>query len=627
MRKKILIVTCFLCLSLIYSCNDESHAKPTDPDINPNFPEGTFDYSKVLDHPRLLMSEESEEELHQKLEVDEKLKSIHDYILSQCNLMIGQNPLVYKKEGKRLLAVSREALKRIFYLSYGYRMTGSQLYLIKAKAELNAICDFSDWNPSHFLDVGEMCMAVSIGYDWLYDELDDALKIKIQDAIVQKAFNSSKVSSYNWFYDRMNNWNQVCNAGLVYGALAILEEEPSFSVEIIEKALETNRKVLDIYAPDGNYPEGAGYWAYGTTFQVMMIAGLESAFEDDAGLSMAPGFMKSAEYMLFMNSPSGQWFNYSDCGRSVQPLPAMFWFANKENNASLLYEELKLIEAGKYFRRFEEERILPLVLIFGKDVQLSQINVPSQDVWSGEGSTPITVVRRGWSGGSNHYVGIKGGSASTSHAHMDAGSFVYDIGDIRWAMDLGMQSYGVVEAAGIDLWNMGQNSERWDVFRLHNKNHNTISINNQRHNVNGFAPIVEIYESNESKGAKVDLTDVLNLSDELVKAHRTVTLENNEYLKVVDILEAGKEPVDVYWNMVTQGVAEIVGENSILISKDGKEVLLEVESTGSYELETNRSTVPHKDYESSNPGTIMLGFKSTIPAYSMFTYTVSIIQQ
>ncbi len=60
-------------------------------------------------------------------------------------------------EGKRLLSVSRLVLKRIFYLSYAYRMTKEEKYAYRATQEMLSVSRFPDWNPSHFLDVGEMC--------------------------------------------------------------------------------------------------------------------------------------------------------------------------------------------------------------------------------------------------------------------------------------------------------------------------------------------------------------------------------------------------------------------------------------------------------------------------------------
>ena len=49
-----------------------------------------------------------------------------------------------------------------------------------------AVARFSDWNPSHFLDTGEMTFALAVGYDWLYDQLGEASRAEIRKAIVEK---------------------------------------------------------------------------------------------------------------------------------------------------------------------------------------------------------------------------------------------------------------------------------------------------------------------------------------------------------------------------------------------------------------------------------------------------------
>jgi len=85
--------------------------------------------------------------------------------------MLTLPPNERKMIGKRLLRTSNENLRRIFFLSYAYRMSGQHKYFKRAEAEMLKAASFSDWNPSHFLDTGEMTMALAIGYDWLYDKL------------------------------------------------------------------------------------------------------------------------------------------------------------------------------------------------------------------------------------------------------------------------------------------------------------------------------------------------------------------------------------------------------------------------------------------------------------------------
>ena len=55
--------------------------------------------------------------------------------------------------GRRLLDVSRETLRRVLLLGYAYRMTGDSRYAQRAEQEFLTVSAFSDWNPSHYLDV------------------------------------------------------------------------------------------------------------------------------------------------------------------------------------------------------------------------------------------------------------------------------------------------------------------------------------------------------------------------------------------------------------------------------------------------------------------------------------------
>ena len=76
--------------------------------------------------------------------------------------------------------------RRILFLSYAYRITGDEIYFQRAEEELLTVCRFSDWNPSHFLDVAEMVLGVAIGFDWLYTKLSADSRRIISEAIMTK---------------------------------------------------------------------------------------------------------------------------------------------------------------------------------------------------------------------------------------------------------------------------------------------------------------------------------------------------------------------------------------------------------------------------------------------------------
>jgi len=142
----------------------------------------------VADHPRLLLKAGEEVRIAEMTGRDASMMRVHNAIVSECDKMLDLPPVERVVKGRRLLHTSREALRRIFWLSYSYRMTGKEAYADRAIDEMLAVSAFTDWNPSHFLDVGEMVMAVAIGYDWLYDRMTEAQRHAVSQAILEKGF-------------------------------------------------------------------------------------------------------------------------------------------------------------------------------------------------------------------------------------------------------------------------------------------------------------------------------------------------------------------------------------------------------------------------------------------------------
>ena len=632
------------------SCNSEEPGfkpgqpdtqEPTDPDPddnpdNPGFqeepddtspdPSGTFDYSKLTNagHPRVLMTEDDFAAIRRKVlgNSNPVLKTLNREIIriSDEEILTDNSKLTYVLDvsNLRLLPVSRAALKRILFTAYAYRMTGKEEYLRKAEEDLNTVCDFPDWNhQKHFLDVGEMCLAVAIGYDWLYNELSLETRAKCHAKIVEYAFNPSLNAN---FHNQNSNWNQVCNAGLVAGALALYEKNKSASAQIIERAMQSNsRAMAAIYSPDGNYPEGYGYWGYGTEFQVFMIAALEKIFGHDGGLSEIPGFSKTAEYMLFMAGLDNQVFNYSDSASPEYPKLGMWWFADKYNNPSLLANEMRVLDAGKYINNNEDIRLLPIIMPWVNNIDnLNNLELPSKKIWSGDGEIPVVMVHTNWKrDDDDRYLGIKAGKANFSHGHMDAGSFVYDALGYRWAADLGLQSYTAVENAlreqGGRLGDLSQNSLRWTVFRLKNQNHNTITINDTPHLVDGVATVTRVIETGNELGAELDLSAVV--ADQVASAKRTIKLVDEKDLFVIDeIQNYNYNEAVVKWTLVTRGAVSLdQSSNMITLTRGNKKMYVKVSVSDAITptLKTWPNN-PTNSYESVNTGVTITGFEATI---------------
>lgn len=563
---------------------------------------------RLSGHPRLLLQKGEEKTLKKMIMKDVIWKDIHQSLLNEAAEIV-QLPLNERiKTGRRLLSVSRENLRRIFILSYAYRMTRKGEFLKRAESEMLKAASFSDWNPSHFLDVGEMTMALAIGYDWLYPQLSAQTKRVIEDAIVEKGLKPSFDERYNWFVNAVHNWSQVCHAGVTYGALAVWEKEPALACTVVNRAIEKISIPMGHYAPDGAYPEGIGYWDYGTSFNVMFLSAIEKIFGTDYGLSELPGFLKTGEYILHMVTPNLKNFAYSDNGINAFFTPTMFWFYSKTKDASILYNQIRLYKKDGQ-KRIQKNRLAPAMLIWGASASLVNLQKPKQLLWKAQGDNPVCLMRSSWNDSSAIYLGLKMGSPSVNHGHMDIGSFVFEADDIFWGIDMGGEEYNRLETRGVDLWNTRQNSQRWDVYRYNNLSHNTLSFNNKYQEVKGKTKIDEYSDQENHKFVISDLTPVYKNQVRSVK--RAVSLVNKEFAVVEDLIETTKNFTMMTWTMVTPASAKILSENVMLLEKDGKKLYIKVEGPRKIRWHILPAQSDFS-YDSPNPGISIIGFDTDL---------------
>lgn len=238
-------------------------------------------------------------------------------MLHDAEQLLAMPPLPRRMIGRRLLKTSQAEVRRIGLLATAFRLTGERRFAERARAEMLAVCAYDDWNPAHFLDVAEMTFALALGYDWLHDTLPPEERDTIASAILEKGLKPSfdKTFKQSWVAGDYN-WTQVCHGGLAAGALAVYERDPQLARQVIRRAVAAMPKVMAAsYRGNGAYPEGVGYWAYGTNYNTLLIEMLENAFGTGFGLADYPGLEESGEFVRACILPSGHKFACSDTGR------------------------------------------------------------------------------------------------------------------------------------------------------------------------------------------------------------------------------------------------------------------------------------------------------------------------
>ena len=152
-------------------------------------------------------------------------------------------------------------------------------------------------------------------------------------------------------------------------------------------------------------------------------------------------------------------------------------------------------------------------ILFASKVLNVSDAAPENFLYVGQGKNPVMMARSGWTK-EDLYVGAKGGGARNNHAHLDAGSFVYDAYGKRWLCEPKAPKYVDTEAAlrtiEASVWTMKQESMRWKIYGYNNAQHNTITINGADHLVTGHGSLDEVWDESSNRGARFGLTSLFD---------------------------------------------------------------------------------------------------------------------
>lgn len=526
--------------------------------------------------PRLILTPTIEKQLNDELKTDPVVQHVYKAIKLNARKIMGDSLLKYQKVGRRLLGVSREMLYRMNILCISYAIEKDPQLLKRINKEVTDVCNFKDWNPSHFLDVAEMSMAVAIAVDWTAGDLPKSTIELAKTALIEKGIKPSYANnSDNWWISAANNWNQVCNGGMIAASIVIADKDPELAAKTISRSLNGMPKALDVYAPDGVYPEGSTYWGYGTTFTALTSSILQTAFDTDFGLSDYKPLLKSADFRLLSIAPSGWYYNFSDCGdkRSENGDLTLAWFAAKTGNETYFEKE-------RFLRNPEEMGELPRYAGAGliwisqfeskKAFELHHVDLPLN--WKGAGDNPVIFFRDAKNDLHQYYLGAKGGRGSHNHGNMDAGSFVFELNGVRWVIDPGTQGYDALEETGFDLWGMCQTCERWTLLTKNNFGHSTITVNNALFDVNAFAAITK-FKNGDQPEATIDLSKLYD--GKLKNATRKFIKENDHSLLIEDNFETTDSTKMITWQIMTTADVEITKDGALL-RKDGKQLKMQI---------------------------------------------------
>lgn len=409
----------------------------------------------------LFMGQRRVEEMRREAAVDPFAIRAASRVIAQALLLASAPVLDITREPGRnvILPTARELFSRLNHLGVAAMLTGDNALRIRGVAEVLNAASFADWNPVHFLDTAEMATAVAIGLDWFDPLLSVAQRCAVEDAIVEKGLlpGLGLLKGGAFWVTATHNWNVVCCGGLIVAAVVMRQRRPELADAIFGLAVPALANGLSAFDAQGGYPEGPGYWEYATKYAVLALAAL-----DHAGLSTpnAPGLAKTWRYGRETTARSGNCFDYGDTVLRPDRSPVLGWLAGLSGDP----------EAARWQRDAPGDPH-PLDLIWlSVDPGATEASDTRAIDFPEAG---ISVLRRDSDG---LYLGLKGGSNSVNHAHLDLGSFVLEWHAIRFVGELGRDDYS--------LPGYSDPAVRMGYFRVTTAGHATLLIsgaNQSRH--------------------------------------------------------------------------------------------------------------------------------------------------
>ena len=513
-------------------------------------------------HPRIIMSESKFSELKTHIGDDSVTACLIDKLRNEADRTIDMPVCQYEiPDGIRLLETSKRIQRRVAALALAYNIFGDEKYARRCYAELEAAGNFKDWNPRHFLDTAEMSTAFALGYDWLYNWMNDDQRAFVRSNIIEKGLtqvmedfeDKPRTRTYRWYQDQPgDNWKLVCSGSMSMAALAVGDEADARNIasEVLTFAYkEAYSFVRRAYSEkDGTYSEGLGYWDYATYYLGLHSSALTSTAGTDYGLADFEGLRKSADFIRYMSSNTSKSFSFGDDRESQDTgWSVLLWLGDYFKSYDISAARIKSIKNGSflYFDLLwiDEDKIPDSAKESPADWgEVGASNASFRNTWDESGIVAALHV------GENNYK---------YHGHYDLGSFYIESNGARFFTDLGNENYEL--------------PNRQYSYRIRAEGHNTLVINPSKEldQQEGAECLITSFGGGNEAYAVSDLTAAYEPSDAESVVRGLKMIKDKKCVIIQDEISL-KAPGEIYWFAHTKG--------QINVADDGRSAIVTVDS-------------------------------------------------
>lgn len=519
--------------------------------------------------PRIAVSQDEFDRMRSLYTSDNDLKRWADVRIGKADDIadadFGDQASDYFIGASNVSDVTSNIIDYVSTLAFAYQMTADNKYaeavwriLYRAGASSGV---FTDWKSNNFLSLAAFATAYAIGYDWCYDYFSEEQKACIENSILQYALvpaqDAYKADEELWLR-ASHNRNVVGNSGIAIAAFAIADKYPS-CWSLIAEAVSNITYAVREYAPEGAWLEGTSYSVYLLQYFVLLEQTMLSNLGIDLGMSEYDGLDKAAEFLIATTGPCGaNNFHDSSVALTNSYSYPVAWLGRYYNNSAVMNARLKLMNQK-----------IPTIfgILYYNENATAQITLPLNSYFEGVENVNM---RSAWNDSNAAWLSFHGGAVEGSHTHVDGGAFVFDLNGVRWACDLPNEPYSSAGYASFD-------ERKYTYYRARAEGHNTIVIdpdNSAGQLLDAVMPVTRYDLDTNDPFAVLDMSaGYADKAQSAVRGYRMLTAERSAIIR--DEITGLTADSEIYWFMHTQADAEVIGNNTVRLTKDGKTLILE----------------------------------------------------